>query len=134
VLTDLAHHCAILLGDAHVSISTVQKSEIDEKLDQTLEALSNRYRRELLLALMAENPQDDDDRDPLNVIESPVEPEVLEVELVHKHLPKLEAMGFKFIEWDRDTGKIATGPNRAEIEPVLQLLNDYQDELPPGWV
>ena len=113
-------------------MSTVQKSKINEKLNQALEALSNRYRRELLLALMTENPQDDDDRDPLNVIESPVEPEMLEVELVHKHLPKLEAMGF--IEWDRDTGKIATGPNRAEIEPVLQLLNDYQDELPPGWV
>lgn len=97
-----------------------------------MEALSNRYRRELLLALLAENPQDDDDRDPLNVIDPPFEPEVLEVELFHNHLPKLEAMGF--IEWDRDTGKIAKGPNWTDIEPLLTLIHDHQDELPAGWL
>lgn len=113
-------------------MSTVPQSEADEKLGHALEALSNRYRRELLLALLAENPQDDDDRDPLDVIESPAEPDVLEVELVHNHLPKLEAMGF--IEWNRETGEIATGPNWADIEPVLTLIGNHRDELPSGWL
>ena len=96
-----------------------------------MDALSDRYRRELLVALLDSNPQDDDDRDPLNVIDPPVEPEVLEVELVHKHLPKLEAMGF--IEWDTDTGEIAKGPDWDDIEPLLVLIDTHRDELPDDW-
>jgi len=102
------------------------------KLSPALEVLANRYRRELLLALLLENPQDDDDRDPLDIIDPPREPEVLEAELFHKHLPKLEAMGF--IEWDRDSGKIMKGPDWDDIEPVLSLIYRHQDELPAGWL
>ena len=94
--------------------------------------LSNRYRRELLLALLMENPQDDDDRDPLDVVESPLEPEVLEVELYHKHLPKLESM--RFIEWNRETGKISKGPDWDDIEPVLRIIDRHRDELPADWL
>jgi len=96
-----------------------------------MDALSNRYRRELLVALLDSNPQADDDRDPLNVIDPPVEPEVLEIELVHKHLPKLESMGF--IEWDTDTGEIAKGPDWDDIEPLLVLIDNHRDELPDDW-
>lgn len=113
-------------------MSTVSKSEKDTKLGQALEALSDRYRRELLLALLIENPQSDDDRDPLDIIDPPDEPDVLEAELFHNHLPKLESMGY--IEWDRDTGQIATGPDWADIAPVIELIAEHQDELPEDWV
>lgn len=113
-------------------MSTVSKLEKEAKLGQALGVLSNRYRRELLLALLVENPQDDDNRDPLNVVESPLEPEVLEVELYHKHLPKLEEQGF--IQWNRETGKISKGPDWDDIEPVLRLIERHREELPDDWL
>jgi len=42
-----------------------------EPLDSALEALSNQYRRHLLVALRESNPQDDDDIDPLDATTSP---------------------------------------------------------------
>lgn len=108
------------------------QSEGNTTLGHALEALSDRYRRELLLALMRENPQDDDDRDPLDIIDPPQEPDVLETELFHSHLPKLESMGY--ITWDRETGEIATGPDWEDIEPVIALIDDHRDELPGGWL
>ncbi|WP_324665150.1 ArsR family transcriptional regulator [Haloarcula sediminis] len=110
----------------------MSQSEQEEGLSQALEALSDRYRRELLVALLRENPQDDDDRDPLDIIDPPQEPDVLEAELFHNHLPKLESMGF--IEWDRETGQIATGPDWDDIAPVVELIYDHRDELPDGWL
>ena len=113
-------------------MSTVPHEKKETKLSHALEVLSNRYRRELLLALVEHNPQDDDDRDPLDIIDPPLEPEVLEIELFHKHLPKLEEMGF--IEWNRDTGKISKGPEWRDIEPALRLMYDHRDELPADWL
>jgi len=39
-----------------------------------------------------------------------------------------------FIEWDRDTGQIATGPDWDDIEAVIELIYDHLDELPDGWL
>jgi hypothetical protein len=100
-------------------------------VDGIFEALSDPYRRQLLLSLLEHNPQDDDDRDPLNVVSEDVEPEVLEVELVHNHLPKLEEMGF--IRWDREADKISKGPNWGDIAPLLVLIENHRDELPDDW-
>ena len=97
-----------------------------------IRVLSHRYRRELLLALLAENPQDDDDRDPLDLLAEDVDPEILQAELYHKHLPMLEAEGF--IEWDRETGKLSKGPEWAAVKPLLALIDTHRDELPEGWL
>ena len=97
-------------------------------VDEIFEALSNPYRRQLLLSLLEHNPQEDDDRDPLNVISADTEPEVLETELVHSHLPKLEEMGF--ISRDERTDEISKGPNWSDTAPVLRLTDDHRDELP----
>jgi len=113
-------------------VTTVPKPDTRTTLGSALAILSDKYRRELLLALLAENPQEDDDRDPLNVIDDDIEPEVLEIELFHKHLPKLESAGY--IEWNRETGKISKGPDWADIEPLLVLMADHRDELPEGWL
>jgi hypothetical protein len=100
--------------------------------DDVFEALSHPYRRQLLVAVLARNPQDDDDRDPLDLVADDVDPDVLEVDLIHTHLPKLAEMGF--IEWDRDAGDISKGPNWGDIAPLLVLIRDHQDELPDDWL
>lgn len=103
-----------------------------ENFDQVLSALSHPYRRELLVALTAHNPQDDDDIDPLGLLENGGEASALEVDLVHNHLPKLEEMGY--ITWDYDTGEISKGPDWDEIVPLIELIHDNREELPDGWL
>jgi len=58
--------------------------------ETALDALADPYRRQLLVALLEHNPQDGDDTNPLNVTRMAGEPDVLETELIHNHLPKLE--------------------------------------------
>jgi hypothetical protein len=86
----------------------------------------------LVVCVQFVHPQDDRDRDPLDLIESGDEPEVLEVKLIHNHLPKLEEMGY--ITWDRETDEISKGPNWEEIAPLLELIDTHRDELPDGWL
>ena len=86
----------------------------ENMLDQALHALSNAYRRELLVALLEHNPQDDTDLDPLGVVDADDDAHATdaddvanttEVDLVHTHLPVLEQMGY--ISWNSDTGEIS---------------------------
>jgi hypothetical protein len=100
--------------------------------DELLYSLSDPYRRQLLVALLEHNPQDDFDRDPLDVVSASGEPEVLKTELVHNHLPKLEQMGF--ISWNRDTNEISRGPEWEAIAPLLELIHTHRGELPDGWL
>jgi hypothetical protein len=100
--------------------------------DENLRTLANSYRRQLLVALLEHNPQEDDDRDPLDVVADSDEPDVLETELVHRHLPRLEEMGY--IVWNRETNEISRGPKWAEIAPLLELIHNHRDELPANWL
>lgn len=101
-------------------------------LRTALRVLQAPYRRQLLIAMSNENPQDDEDRDPLDIVAPEDEPDVLETELVHNHLPMLEDEGY--IKWDKDDNKITKGPNWDEIEPLIELLDEHRDELPDGWL
>lgn len=99
------------------------------------EALADPYRRQLLLALFEENPQDCDDLDPLHLLNQGTTTDDLaatQINLDHVHLPKLEDMGY--IEWDRESGELSKGPSWEEIAPLLQLMYDHQDELPDEWL
>lgn len=99
---------------------------------ELFEALSDPYRRQLLLALLDHNPQDDDDQDPLGILVDGQAADDLETKMIHHHLPKLEEMGF--IKRDRDTNEISKGPEWTKIEPVLTLIHEHRDELPGGWL
>lgn len=104
-----------------------------ERWDAILEALSNPYRRQLLVALLHHNPQDDKDPDPLNVVTATDEEErMLRTEIVHSHLPRLAELGF--VDWDREENRIGTGPRWDDIAPVIRLVEDHRDELPDGWL
>jgi hypothetical protein len=104
----------------------------ERAFDRVLSALGNRYRRQLLVALLDHNPQDDNDADPLDTLSEEEESEVLESELMHNHLPRLHDMGY--ITWDRTTNEISKGPKWDEIEPFLKLIYEHQDELPDDWL
>ena len=93
---------------------------------EILSALSTRHRRVTLLLLHRDGVKRESD---LLVRES-TEDDV-EHDLIANHLPELEKAGF--IEWDRGTGTISKGPRFDEIEPVLELIENHPDELPPDW-
>jgi hypothetical protein len=105
--------------------------------DHLLDALAHEYRRRLLVALTEHNTQDDDDAQgsaaALNAItDGEADEAVVEIELHHSHLPKLEDYGY--ISWNEATGEIVKGPNWDEIAPVLKLLHEHADELPADWL
>jgi hypothetical protein len=109
----------------------------DGPFDQALDALRSRERRRLLVALLDHNPQPTDGTvavsEPFDsVAEVGTDPTHTQASLVHVHLPKLKRMGY--ITWDREAGQIETGPNWAEIEPLLGLLRNHPEALPDDWV
>jgi hypothetical protein len=105
----------------------------DSGLDSMLDALSNRYRRRLLVAMLEHNPQDDDDPQvPDDVTYQDENLEELMREMRHTHLPKLADAGF--IDWNRETNALRKGPKFEEIRPLLELMENHADELPDDWL
>ena len=102
-------------------------------LDSVLDAVANKYRRRLLVALLEHNPQDDDDPQiPADVEYEDEDLESLQIQMTHTHLPKLEDAGF--IEWDRETNTVRKGPRFDEVQPLLELMHNHADELPDEWL
>lgn len=108
----------------------MKKCNRENQFDTVLESLSSSYRRQLLMALLHHNPQDDHDHDPMD-LSSESDNEVMQSDIIHNHLPKLEELGY--IEWERTTNQVKKGPNWNEIAPLLQLINNHRDELPDEW-
>jgi hypothetical protein len=96
-------------------------------IDDMFEMLCNRRRRMILLLVNAGTVETKNDV----MVRGSSEPHESEIALVHNHLPKLEETGY--IEWDRDTDEISKGPRFEEIEPLLELIENHADELPPDW-
>lgn len=104
---------------------------LDGQLGELFGALSDSYRRQLLVGLLEHDPQDDHGIDPLDLISESGTADALELHLIHTHLPKLESEGF--IEWDQEAGKIRKGPNWDTIEPTLQILHEHRVEIRADW-
>jgi hypothetical protein len=100
------------------------------RFDELLEALADGYRRELLIALLEHNPQDDGEPDPLNIHDSP-EDAVSQFDIFMYHLPMLEKLGI--VEWNEATDEIVKGPDWEEFAPLLRLIEEHKDELPAEW-
>lgn len=99
---------------------------LNPKLDRVFGAFGNRYRRLILFMLWKHNGQ-------LQVSDVMLrggagESRERQVELRHIHLPKLEEIGY--LEWNRETGAIVSGPNFDEIQPLFELIVDFSEELP----
>jgi len=53
------------------------------------------------------------------------------IELYHVHLPKLETIGL--ITWDRRSDRLTPGTTFEDIEPFLELMDDYGGAFPAQW-
>lgn len=99
-------------------------------MNEMLDALGSRPRRQLLLHLAERNPRNETEQvDELDFYEDEA---AFVTRLHHTELPKLDEMGY--ISWDRETGEIVTGPEFPEICPLVRLMAVHEDELPDGWI
>lgn len=99
--------------------------------DDMVDALADVQRRKLMTALLVHNPQNDS---PVVIADSDKDADDLGrlVSMNHVHLPKLVDYGF--ITWDEETHEVAKGPNFDEIRPLVELLDNHEDELPDDWL
>lgn len=100
--------------------------------DEIFDALANEHRRQLLIALLRENPRDAIvERRPEegNGDAGAVNPtQRLATVMYHNHLPRLEGHGF--IRWNRDTHAVSKGPQFDEVRPLLEWLADHARSTP----
>lgn len=99
--------------------------------DSILKALADEERRQLLFDLLEANPRPDSPGVSENRQASPEEFERRQVALYHKHLPLLDDAGF--VTWNREANEVVKGPRFEYLKPVLQFLEEYQEELPDEW-
>jgi len=100
-------------------------------LDQLFTVLSHPTRRRILTALGERDPHDWHDVESVAAEPGSGGCTPDEVQLYHKHLPRLD--NARLVAWDRETDTVATGSRFEEVRPVLSLFADHQDDLPGGW-
>lgn len=114
-------------------MSTINGSPQTESitLDQLFTSLSHPSRRRILTTLAEQNPRDQTEFESPHFKSEDEELEQFRTTLYHNHLPHLARAGF--IDWDRDSDIITRGPNFEEVRPLIDLMDDHQDELPEDW-
>lgn len=105
-----------------------QIAQTDPSLTELFDHLGHHLRRRVLVKLSRANPRG---RDEFTTSEFTKDDEDLELDLFHRHLPKLDGAGF--INWDREADIITRGPRFEEIAPLVRLMDGHADELPNGW-
>lgn len=90
-----------------------------DQIDVMMDILRDRSRRSILMAVLRD-PNEIQIDDLYGVLDD----KTTEESLYHNHLPKMEQA--RYIEWDRDADTISVGPEFYAVEPLLQLLFDYQ--------
>ncbi|WP_415378899.1 GAF domain-containing protein [Halosimplex sp. TS25] len=91
------------------------------QLDSVVDALAERPRRLVLLALL----DDTAGTGGLDVRRT-LDCDASTVALQHVHFPKLDQAGY--VEWDREANRLSRGPAFHHIEPFLRLLEEYTAE------
>lgn len=89
-----------------------------DAIDSMMDALRRRPRREILIALLEDTTEIS-----LDTIEPHLNDENAGVRLLHTDLPKLANAGY--IKWDKKSETISEGPTFSEVEPLVQLLKEY---------
>lgn len=98
--------------------------------DDLFDALSNRYRRRILVSLVAP-PRSGTLAVPEGLHQGETDLDTLQTTLFHTHLPKLDEMGF--IDWNRGSHVVTTGPRLEECSPYLVVLYEHREKLPDEW-
>lgn len=102
--------------------------ESNAAVDESLDALRDAKRRRLLFTLLEET-EDAGSEARCDVKFVFDDDENSRIELVHVHLPKLADLGF--IDWEMGDRTVEPGARWKEIRPILSVLHDHLDELPP---
>lgn len=95
-----------------------------EPIDTKLEMVSDSQRRELLLSLQDRSPQDTGVHS--GSVSMADGGRKSQVEMHHRHLPKLEEAGL--VTWNRDAGRVSRGPAFDDVRPLLALLEESENE------
>jgi hypothetical protein len=95
-------------------------------LNELFEVLSDEYRRYVLWTL-ADPDRRIDDGLGTTLAAGDGEPDLLELELRHNHLPKLDEYGL--VDWDPETETLARGPRFEEVEPFLDVVDERPDDV-----
>jgi hypothetical protein len=103
----------------------------DDALDRLFDVLSHPARRRALVRCRTLAERDEAGLSPVELVtgDAPMNRQL--AELYHQHLPKLAAAGY--VEWEPTEGTVRPGPQFAEVEPVLALLDENQAALPATW-
>ena len=102
-----------------------------DPLNTMFDVLRHGIRRHILVELADHNPRTEAEFEAEAFVADAGNPDSVNIELHHIHLPNLADAGF--INWDAQTETITRGPRFSEIEPVLETFDDYQDSLPGDW-
>lgn len=94
-----------------------QRAVSSEAIDSMMNALKSRTRRTVLMTLL------DTTETRLATLEGVLDGDYARAHLHHNHLPKLANAGY--IDWDRDSDTISRGPNFFEVQPLIELLDEY---------
>lgn len=97
--------------------------------DGIFNALAERRRRLLLVALLERKP-DDALAIPEDVPWTVDDPDAVLTSFHHQHLPVLESLDL--VRWDESTRTVVRGPRYGEIQPLLAFIDCHRDELPQG--
>ena len=102
----------------------------DTAVDHSLDALRLPFRRRLVFSLLKEtNAPDTPPRCDIAAVFAGETDETY-MELYHVHLPKLDSL--EFVDWLKDDWIIEPGPRWNDIEPILTVLHEHLNELPPA--
>lgn len=94
--------------------------------DTAFDALANEHRRDLLVALLDENPPDAAVHASGAVDAGALKSKHgVQTAMYHSHLPKLVDYGF--IRWNVDTQEVARGPHFGELRPLLECIDEYAE-------
>lgn len=110
---------------------TLESPRRDGNLNTVFSALGHPARRRVLATIHERQPRSSGGLAIDAFIEDDGTSEHSPTELYHSHLPKLDSAGF--IDWDCQTNTVARGPRFDEIEPVLDVFQTNQTELPGDW-
>ena len=105
-------------------IDTIEERAVSsDAIDSMMDALRKRPRRVILLTLLGDNTETS-----LATIERRITDEKALMRLLHSDLPKLATA--EYITWDPDSKTISRGPKFSEVEPLVQLLQEYNTSFP----
>lgn len=94
-----------------------------EAIDSMMDALKSRPRRVILIELLGDTTETS-----VLTLERQLNHEHARMRLYHSELPKLASAGY--IKWDNDSDTISKGPKFSEVEPLVQLLKEYDTTFP----